>query len=69
MHMPALRHAAFLAASVLLSSAMAQASLKIGDTAPDFSLPDQAGRIVRLSEFRGKQTVVLAFYVRAGTPG
>jgi peroxiredoxin len=60
---------AILAASVLLSGAMAQASLKVGDTAPDFALPDQSGQIIRLSDFRGKRTVVLAFYIRAGTPG
>jgi peroxiredoxin len=48
---------------------MAQASLKVGDTAPDFALPDQSGQIVRLSDFHGKRTVVLAFYIRAGTPG
>lgn len=60
---------ALLAAVVLLSGLMAEAALKPGDTAPDFALPDQNGRIVRLSDFRGKRTVVLAFYVRAGTPG
>ena len=48
---------------------MAKAALKVGDTAPDFALPDQRGNTVRLSDFRGKRTVVLAFYVRAGTPG
>ena len=59
----------FLAASVLLSAAMAKAALKVGDTAPDFALPDQHGNTVRLRDFRNKRTVVLAFYVRAGTPG
>jgi thioredoxin-dependent peroxiredoxin len=39
-----------------------------GDTAPDFTLPDQAGSPVTLSELRG-QTVVLYFYPRADTPG
>jgi peroxiredoxin Q/BCP len=45
------------------------ASLKIGDRAPDFSLPDQNGRVVKLADFRGKKSVVLAFYIRASTPG
>jgi cytochrome oxidase Cu insertion factor (SCO1/SenC/PrrC family) len=40
-----------------------------GSTAPDFTLPDQNGQPVRLSEFRGKRNVVLAFYVKASTFG
>lgn len=39
-----------------------------GDKAPDFSLPDQNGEQVKLSDFRG-ETVVLYFYPRADTPG
>jgi thioredoxin-dependent peroxiredoxin len=39
-----------------------------GDQAPDFTLPDQNGDPVTLSELRG-QTVVLYFYPRADTPG
>ena len=37
-------------------------------SAPDFELPDQDGRAVKLSDFRG-QTVVLYFYPKADTPG
>ena len=43
--------------------------LKAGDMAPDFTLPDQNGKPVKLSDFRGKQNVVLAFYVLAFTGG
>ena len=43
--------------------------LKVGDIAPDFTLPDLAGKPVKLSDFRGKQNVVLAFYVFAFTGG
>ncbi len=43
--------------------------LKAGDAAPDFELPDADMEIVRLSDFRGKQGVVLYFYVRDDTPG
>ncbi len=39
-----------------------------GDAAPDFTLPDQDGNEVRLSDLRGG-TVVLYFYPRADTPG
>jgi thioredoxin-dependent peroxiredoxin len=39
-----------------------------GDRAPDFELPDQDGRAVRLEDFRG-QRVVLYFYPKADTPG
>ncbi len=39
-----------------------------GDAAPDFTLPDQNGCEVTLSDLRG-ETVVLYFYPRADTPG
>jgi cytochrome oxidase Cu insertion factor (SCO1/SenC/PrrC family) len=45
------------------------ATLKVGDRAPDFALPDQNGRVVKLADFRGKKSVILAFYIRASTPG
>lgn len=44
-------------------------SLKVGDAAPDFELTDTAGKKVKLSEYRGKKNVVLAFYVLAFTGG
>jgi thioredoxin-dependent peroxiredoxin len=42
--------------------------LEAGQAAPDFTLLDQDGAELSLSELRG-QTVVLYFYPRAGTPG
>jgi peroxiredoxin Q/BCP len=42
--------------------------LSPGDQAPDFELPDQDGRAVKLSDFRG-QSVVVYFYPKASTPG
>ena len=42
--------------------------LDIGTQAPDFTLPDQDGNPVTLSDLRG-QTVVLYFYPKADTPG
>jgi cytochrome oxidase Cu insertion factor (SCO1/SenC/PrrC family) len=44
-------------------------TLKVGDMAPDFTLPDTGGKKVTLSEFRGKNNVVLAFFVLAFTGG
>lgn len=41
---------------------------QIGETAPDFTLPDQDGRSVRLSDYRGKQPVVLFFYPKDHSP-
>ncbi|MDZ7958125.1 MAG: peroxiredoxin [Aulosira sp. DedQUE10] len=43
--------------------------VKIGDTAPDFSLPAQNGGTVSLRDFRGKNAVVLYFYPKNDTPG
>ena len=42
--------------------------IEAGTTAPDFTLPDQDGNEVSLSDLRG-QTVVLYFYPKADTPG
>jgi peroxiredoxin Q/BCP len=42
--------------------------LSVGDEAPDFELPDQDGRSVSLSDYRGRYVVVY-FYPRADTPG
>lgn len=44
-------------------------SLKVGDTAPDFTLPDQNNHPVKLSDFRGKKNVILAFFPAAFTGG
>ena len=42
--------------------------IELGEEAPDFELPDQDGRAVKLSNFRGTP-VVLYFYPKADTPG
>ena len=41
---------------------------KVGEDAPDFVLKDQDGKEVKLSDFRGKQNVLLAFFPLAFTP-
>lgn len=44
-------------------------SVKIGDSAPDFSLLAQSGSSVSLKDFLGKKSVVLYFYPKDDTPG
>jgi cytochrome oxidase Cu insertion factor (SCO1/SenC/PrrC family) len=49
--------------------AVAKTNLKVGDTAPDFSLLSDKWEQVKLSDYRGKKNVILAFYVLAFTGG
>ena len=58
-----------LAALPLLAQAPPHTQLKVGDMAPEFTLPSTTGKSVTLSEFRGKKNVVLAFYPAAFTGG
>jgi peroxiredoxin Q/BCP len=44
-------------------------SVKIGEKAPDFTLPSQMGDNVTLSEFFGKKNIVLYFYPKDESPG
>lgn len=44
-------------------------AVKIGELAPDFTLPTQTGNPVTLSSFRGQKAVVLFFYPKDDTPG
>ena len=60
-------------ASVLLAVSHAVAAdrpLAVSEKAPDFTLSDQHGKPVRLSDvLASRRYVVLAFYVKAFTPG
>jgi len=65
---------AFCLLLAMVSIAIAQqappkTNLKVGDPAPDFTLPSTTGEKVKLSDFKGKKNVVLAFYVLAFTGG
>src|SRR5258705_6563793 len=53
----------------LFAQAPPKTHLKVGDTAPDFTLPSTQGKPVKLSDFRGKKNVVLAFFPAAFTGG
>lgn len=46
----------------LISSGIAEKSLKEGDSAPDFALPNATGGTVRLADLRAKGPVVISFY-------
>ena len=48
---------------------MADSTIKEGDSAPDFTLPSTSGDTISLSDFKGKQAVVLYFYPKDSTPG
>jgi len=56
-------------ASVAQQPTPPYSTLKVGDTAPDFTLSDTSGHAVKLSDFRHKNNVVLAFFVLAFTGG
>jgi len=47
----------------------AKVELKVGDPAPDFSLPATDGKTYKLSDFKGKQAVVVAWFPKAFTGG
>ena len=63
--------AAMACGSTLLAqgSAPPSSTLKVGDKAPDFTLPSTDGGTVHLADFIGKSTVVLAFFPAAFTGG
>jgi peroxiredoxin len=56
-----------LAGAVLALSLQPAYALQVGDKAPDFSLPSTKGGNVRLSDFAGKQSVVIFTYIGAFT--
>src|ERR1017187_3254312 len=45
-----------------------ESTLKAGDKAPEFSVPDQDGNLVSLKDYKGKK-VILYFYPKDDTPG
>ena len=54
--------------AALLLAAPAQAQMpKVGDKAPDFSVPSTTGKPVSLADHLGKRNIVLFFYVAAFT--
>jgi hypothetical protein len=58
-----------LAAGPQKKDEVAKLSLKVGDTAPDFTLLSDDWKTVKLSDFHGKKNVLLAVYILAFTGG
>jgi peroxiredoxin len=65
----ALPMSAMLIAGTQEKDRVAKTSLKVGDTAPDFTLLSDQWKTVKLSDFKGKKNVFLAVYVLAFTGG
>jgi peroxiredoxin Q/BCP len=53
----------------LLALLLGSAPLKVGDKAPDFTLPDTEGNQVTLSKLLESGPVIVAFFPKAFTPG
>jgi peroxiredoxin Q/BCP len=65
---------AMVVAAMLMMAAAGKAQgpapeLKVGDMAPDFSLPASDGKTYKLSDFKGKEAVVIAWFPKAFTQG
>ena len=57
-----------IAGGALLGTVHA-AELKVGDPAPEFSLQGSDGKTHKLSDYKGKQPVVVAWFPKAFTGG
>ena len=44
-------------------------NLRVGDSAPNFTLKSASGEVYKLSNYKDKNPVVIYFYPKAGTPG
>lgn len=67
--MKKLLSSALVAWSALFASHVSAADLKPGDPAPDFSLVGTDGKTYKLSDFKGKSAVVVAWFPKAKTRG
>lgn len=67
-HMVRMLSAVLLATAAIAAPAFAQADLKVGDQAPDFTLPGTDGKTHTLSQLKG-HWVVLAWFPKAFTQG
>jgi thioredoxin-dependent peroxiredoxin len=54
---------------MIFSSTLLSGQVKVGDTVPDFSLPDKNGKIFHLADYLGTKTLVIYFYPKDETKG
>lgn len=59
----------FLGSVLTIAAFSANAELKVGDDAPNFSLKATNGKTYTLAHYKGRQAVVLAWYPMANTRG
>jgi peroxiredoxin Q/BCP len=72
MSLPGKPKAALMAAGALLALGVVNAFAaepKVGEKAPEFSLPGSDGKTYNLNDFKGKSAVVLAWFPKAFTGG
>ena len=67
--MKALVFSVLCALGLALAAPVLAAELKVGDPAPDFTLQATDGKTYKLSDFKGKQAVVIAWFPKAFTQG
>src|SRR5919109_273268 len=58
-----------LSSGLVAQARAAEEALQVGDDAPDFEMQGSDGKTYKLSDFQGKQAVVIAWYPRAFTGG
>jgi peroxiredoxin len=72
MRLPVVLALALAAVPAFAQNAPPKTSLRVGDSAPDFTIAGRmntSGKDIRLSDFRGKKFVILAFFPAAFTGG
>ena len=59
----------FIIMAGFFTTLLGAADLKVGDAAPDFSLKGSDGKTYKLSDYKGKQAMVIAWFPKAFTGG
>ena len=59
----------FILMAGFAAGTLGAADLKVGDAAPDFSLAGSDGKTYKLTDYKGKRAVVIAWFPKAFTGG